>query len=521
MLAVIACCVEASLLVAGPPPAKPLPVELATALETITGRDVIAHAKILSDAKFRGRSASSPPARRAAQYIADELRALGLRPGGNAGSFYQVFKIHAGYRIRSHLEVRVAHDVAGNFRPGVDYRPIFLPNGKAAVSASVALVGYGITSDRLKFDEYGHVDVKGKAVIVFTGTPWSFEAARWLRRGVSDPRYDSLAYKVDNAAAHGAACVLVVDNPAGWRRQIGVAEQLAPMDIGASFRSTIPVVHVTRAFVSGVSGMSVAELRLLAAEIGRDMQPESTVLRARQIRLGASVSGRARIGRNVVAVLPGRDEKLRKEAVVLGAHYDHLGEGAEEEIYFGANDNAAGVGALLSVARAFTALATAPRRTVVVVAFDAEEIGRLGSHHYVAKPPIPIDKTAMMINFDMIGRNEPNEIFAVGTRSSKEVHQIHQEMNRYVGLKLNHPASFRLGRSDHSPFYFAGVPILYLFGGLDPDYSTPGDTWDKLIPRKVEKVSRLAFLTARAVAESADRPVFISGSGQTGFGIGK
>jgi len=220
------------------------------------------------------------------------------------------------------------------------------------------------------------------------------------------------------------------------------------------------------------------------------------------------MTGQARIGRNIVGILPGRDEKLRRQAVVIGAHYDHLGEGAAEEIYFGANDNAAGVGALLSVARAFAALPQPPRRTVVFAAFDAEEIGRRGSKYYISKPPLPIDQTAMMVNFDMIGRNEPNGIYAVGTRSSEDVHAIHQAANRHVGLRLTHPESFRLGRSDHSPFYFAGVPILYLFGGLDPDYNTPQDTWDKLIPPKVEKVARLAFLTALEVAQRAERPRF-------------
>ncbi|MFW6108585.1 MAG: M28 family metallopeptidase, partial [bacterium] len=171
-------------------------------------------------------------------------------------------------------------------------------------------------------------------------------------------------------------------------------------------------------------------------------------------------------------------------------------------------DNAAGVGALLAIGRAFAALARPPRRTVVLIAIDAEAIGRLGSKHYVAHPAIPIDQTALMINFDMIGRNEPGHIYAVGTRSSPELHLLHQEANRHVGLRLEHPASYRLGRSDHSPFYHARVPILYLFGGLDPDYNTPRDTWEKLLPAKVEKVARLAFLTAWEAAERKERITF-------------
>jgi hypothetical protein len=117
-----------------------------------------------------------------------------------------------------------------------------------------------------------------------------------------------------------------------------------------------------------------------------------------------------------------------------------------------------------------------------------------------------------MINFDMIGRNEPDHIYAVGTRSSPDTHALHQALNRYVGLRLTHPESYRLGRADHTWFYYANVPIIYFFGGLHDDYHTPRDTWDKLIPGKLEKVARLAFLTLWHVAEMEKRPEFVGGA---------
>jgi Zn-dependent M28 family amino/carboxypeptidase len=181
---------------------------------------------------------------------------------------------------------------------------------------------------------------------------------------------------------------------------------------------------------------------------------------------------------------------------------------AGREILFGANDNAAGVGALLAVARAFAGMSQRPKRTIIFIAFDAEEIGKRGSKYYVSRPCIPIERTVLMINFDMIGRNAPDEINVVGTRSSRELHEIHQHLNQYVDLRLIHPGTFRLGRSDHTAFYYAGVPIMYLFGGLDPDYNTPEDTPDKLCRAKVEKVAKLAFLTAHHVAERPERVRF-------------
>ena len=477
-------------------------------LGMISGKGIVADARILSDPKLRGREASTPGARRAAQLIADELRRAGLRPGGTAGSYYQVFKIRAGYDVASELSIQTAGASVGQLKRSVDYSLVHLPGGKAEASGACVLAGYGITATELKFDEYAGLDVRGKAVVVFSGTPWSGAAARWLARGIGHQVYGKLAYKARNAAAHGAACLLVVDDPAGWRKQLGVAERLRVLDTDSSLDAPIPVLHVTRDVLARMTEMSPTELRLLAFDIGREMAPESMALRGRQLRLKASIAGQARIGRNVIGILPGRDEVLRREAVVIGAHYDHLGEGASEEIYFGANDNAAGVGALLSVARALAAMPVAPRRTIILIAFDAEEIGRRGSKHYVARPAIATAQTALMINLDMIGKNDPNAIFAVGTRCSDEVHEVHQRVNRHVGLRLVHPESFRLGRSDHSPFYYASVPILYLFGGLDAHYNTPEDTWEKLIPGKVEKVARLVFLTALEIAEQQRRPKF-------------
>jgi hypothetical protein len=489
----------------------PLPPEVAHALASVRGADIVAHARVLADPAMRGREPSTPEAHKAARYIADAFRDACLRPGGTVGTFYQVFKIRVGYQIASTLTAEVGGDPLGEFHRGRDYTPVHLPGGRAEISADCVLAGYGITAAALGFDEYREIDARGKAVIVFSGVPWGPSASAWFQRVPDAERFDTLVYKARNAAAHGAACLLVVENPAGWRRDVAMTERLRAPDTGFPADVPIPVVQVTRTFVSALAMLSADELRFLAADIVRDRAPASMHLRGRRIHLKAALSGRARLGRNVLGVLPGRAAALRREAVVLGAHYDHLGE-AGGDVFFGANDNAAGCGALLAVARAMAELPRPPARTVVFAAFDAEELGRRGSRDYIARPCMPLAQTALMINFDMIGRNEPGHVFAVGTRSSVDLHRIHQECNRHVGLVLEHPASFRLGLSDHSPFYFANVPIMYLFGGRDPDYNTPRDTWDKLIPGKVEKVARLAFLTALVVADRPQRLRFVTDS---------
>jgi hypothetical protein len=486
---------------------SPLSAEALRALEAIRRQDIVAHARFLSDPVYRGREAGTKGVRKAATCIAEEFRRYGLLPGGSAGSFFQPFKLRTGYDMTSECQASIGSQTLGELKRGEDYMPIHLPGGAVDVTAECVLVGYGITLEPLSFDEYAGIDAKGKAVIAFSGVPWGRQAGGWIGKATDRASLGMIAYKARNAAAHGAVLLLIVDNPAGWRDEVRVPERLRVPDMAYPLDSPIPVAHVTREFVARLTTLSSNELRLLAADIAGERAPQSMPLRERRVRLKAVVTGAAVIGRNVVAVLPGRDDILKREAVVIGAHYDHLGEG-RGSIYFGANDNAAGVGALLAVARAFGSLPRAARRTLVFVAFDAEEIGRLGSRHYVSRPCVPMAQTVLMINYDMIGRNEPDHIYAVGTRSSPELHTIHQDVNRYVGLRLTHPESFRLGRSDHSPFYYAGVPILYLFGGLDSDYNTPRDTWDKLIPAKMEKVARLAFLTAYTVANREARLSF-------------
>ncbi len=488
-------------------PGEPHPTPgVLAAMERITGRGIIEHARVLSDQRFRGRRASTPGARAAARYVADAFARAGLRPAGGAGGYYQVFKIRPGATVTSQLSVAIAGVSAGEFQRGRDYEIIHLPGDAADVSAPCVLVGHGITAPDLRFDEYADLDARGKVAVAFSGTPWSPETARWLGPRAAAARWGTLAAKADNAARHGAACLIVVDNPAGWRKEVRAAERLARPDRQAVPAATVPVLQFTREALTRMTDMSATELRLLATDIARDREPASMALRGRRLRLQARIAGQAGLGRNVLGVLPGRDERLRTEAVILGAHYDHLGEGMLEDVFFGANDNAAGVGALLAIARALAALPRPPRRTLVFAAFDAEEIGRRGSKHYVQRPVMPIDRTSLMINFDMIGRNDPNGIYAVGTRSSDALHALHRRLNRHVGIQLTHPNSFRLGRSDHSPFYFASVPVMYLFGGLHADYNTPEDTWEKLLPDKVEKVARLAMLTAWAAAER-DRPL--------------
>lgn len=231
-------------------------------------------------------------------------------------------------------------------------------------------------------------------------------------------------------------------------------------------------------------------------------------------------------GRNVVGLLRGGDPRLAGEAVVVGAHYDHLGRGGfgslapgAEEIHNGADDNASGVAALLTVARALAA-GPWPARTVVFVAFTGEELGLLGSSRYVQAPALPIDSTVAMLNLDMVGRLDGRPLIVYGLGTAEEWNAILADANRGPGLELAYEAS-GFGPSDHTSFYAAEVPVLHFFTNAHADYHRPSDDWEKVDVPGVERVARLVAGVALRMARRPGRLTVRTGVGEPRGGEGE
>lgn len=215
--------------------------------------------------------------------------------------------------------------------------------------------------------------------------------------------------------------------------------------------------------------------------------------------------GRGRALANVVALLPGSD--LADEVVVLGAHFDHLGR-VGDRVFHGADDNASGCAALLEVARALR-LGAPPRRSVLFVAFDGEEIGLLGSRHFVAHPTVARERIVAMLNLDMVGRGETGDVRVCGTPHSASLQQAVEAAAPAVGLTLHydHERAWR-NASDHAPFGDARIPFLYVGVLEHEDYHRPTDTVDKIDGEKLLRIARLVYLTVRAVADADEPPAW-------------
>lgn len=217
------------------------------------------------------------------------------------------------------------------------------------------------------------------------------------------------------------------------------------------------------------------------------------------------------IGRNLLASLPGSDPALRAEFVILSAHYDHLGKRGDV-IFPGADDNASGVAALLEASRSLAAARPAPRRTVLLAAFDLEEGGLKGSYDFVARAPVPIDRIAAFLTADMVGRDTwdflPKHLFLIGAEFSPEVRDFASGLPR-DGFTLAQIGADLIGsRSDYAAFRDEEVPFLFLSSGEHRDYHRPTDTAEKIDLGKVELASRVMVAFARRFGDAETKPRF-------------
>jgi Peptidase family M28/PDZ domain len=220
------------------------------------------------------------------------------------------------------------------------------------------------------------------------------------------------------------------------------------------------------------------------------------------------------VGKNVIGILPGRDRVLRNQTVVLGAHYDHLGLGgfgsldpdSSGRVHNGADDNASGIAALIQVAARLAA--SPPARTVVFIAFGGEELGLLGSAHYVKTPIYPLTETLAMVNLDMVGRLRNGRLIVYGARSAREFPALLDSLNWYAGFDLKAQGD-GYGPSDQSSFYAAKRPVLHLFTDLHEDYHRTTDDWQKVNLDGLKRVSDFTLGLVTALANRAKPLTFV------------
>ncbi|MDQ7780145.1 MAG: M20/M25/M40 family metallo-hydrolase [Planctomycetota bacterium] len=234
---------------------------------------------------------------------------------------------------------------------------------------------------------------------------------------------------------------------------------------------------------------------------------------------------------NVIGLVRGTDPELRGQVVVVGAHLDHVGRGKSgggrlggrqvDDIYNGANDNASGVAALLEIAQAIAAFPSPPARTILFIAFGAEEKGLIGSFHYAASPLFPLADTVAMLNLDMVGGGRAGELYVLGGKTSPQLETALASARGFVSVEPRTPETTMFGASDHWAFYSRRIPILFFFGGADSEYHRTGDEASRIVYGKVETSAKLAAVIAWQLATLAERPVFVPVPSSTSLAHGR
>jgi aminopeptidase YwaD len=434
--------------------------------------------KALTAPEMEGRRSGTPGGDHAAKQIADWLAAAGLRPGGDQGTFFQSFVLETSARPGPASSL----DLLGPTLRRLDAGREWTGHGGSRageVTGEVVFVGYGAEMREAGYDDYAGVDVRGKIALALEGAPTHLTGARVTRLD-----------KLIAAKRHGALALLIAagELPSADKTSVEVALVSGTLTPEAADLVLAP------------AGRTLADAtRALAAARGPASFPTGTRAHLRVEKILGEVRAA-----NVIGILPGTDPALAAEAVVIGAHYDHLGR-ADGVVYPGADDNASGTAVVLGLARAFAA-SGGTGRTLIFALFGAEELGLIGSRHYVTRPPLPLDRTVAMVNFDMVGRLQGRALNVGGADSGSRIRDLVSDTALLEGIKPEINGS-PYGPSDHSRFYAAGVPVLFFYTGGHGDYHKPSDTADKL---DAAGMARVAAVGARVVERLAGdaRPVY-------------
>lgn len=477
------------------PPHDPV----ARGLRAITAEAMIQDVEMLASPEFSGRLSGDAGYEAAARWAARRFDRLKLAPGGDDGSYLQRLPIEHNQILGTPTLTVTGPDgqaVAAVLGRDFTCRGF---TGSGTVDAPVVFAGYGLSAPDLGYDDYAGLDVTGKVVLVFKRSPgWQPDSLRW------DPSHGTPRGRATIARAHGAVALLWFDLPqeGDWAPHRGPIGSV--MHGGGQYVPDLPHLEIDLALADRLLGGAGEAARLRAA-IDSLRAPQSRPLPSQAALSVTSVYDPARETCNVVALLPGSDPLLKDEALVIGAHLDHVGRQSPEVYFPGANDNASGAAAVLRIAEAFREAGQAPRRSVVFVLFAGEESGLVGATHHARNPVFEPARTTAMFNLDCVACGDSIRIG--GGTSSPELWNLARSLDA-ENSRRTVAATWAGGGADATPFFERGIPTLYWVttNGYAHLHAVT-DTPETLNLPLYQDLVKLAFRTAWAVADApADAP---------------
>mgnify|MGYP001166898617 FL=1 len=475
----------------------------------ITENEIMNHIRFLSSENKKGRYPGSRESKDIISYLIKEFKSYGVKPIIENASFVQPFEIKSDIELGK-LNYMIVNDDSLKIRE--DYIPLWF-SGNRTVSGSCVFAGYGmeINEESIQWNDYNNIDVNNKWVIVFRKSPEP--------ENVHSPftKYSSFHKKMLLARDKGAIGIIYIS-------QIDDTE-LFPLEYASGYTNDgIPAIHISNKTANTIFKPLGWTQEKIQETISRSMETINFEIPNKKIRASVKLNIKKDRAANVVGVIKSGNRKYRDEYIAIGAHFDHLGQGGKGsgsrqqdllEVHPGADDNASGVSGLLEVAQKIASQKSKLKRSILLIGFDAEEMGLLGSKRFIENSPIPIENIVTMINLDMIGRMKESTFTVGGVGTSPNFLNILDSLShgRDIKLKTTSPG---FGPSDHASFYTKDIPVLFFFTGLHTDYHTPKDTW-KLINVKGEK-KILDFLHDFVIhlSKQSKRPRFTEAGPKTG-----
>jgi len=465
----------------------------------------MADVRWLADPAREGRRVGSAGISEAADYLAHRFAEAGALPAGDLAdggpSWFQTFEVTVGVRLGAGNRLTSGKR---RLRVSTDYLPAAF-SSTGPVAGEMVFGGYGIQAPELHWDDYDGLDVTGKVVLCLRGVVADGEEGPFATaagRRYSDPRYKAFI-----ARERGAAALLLVNAEEA-------AEESLPRLVaeGPESEAGIPVIYVSRATVA--RWLRIAHTDLATARARVDAGDPAVHAVALPKLKGVVALERERVTtRNVVGVVPGSDRSA--EALLVGAHYDHLGHGGpgslapdSHAIHPGADDNASGTALLIDLIGRLRAAHL--RRPVLVTAFSGEEIGLAGSAYFARHRPPAAKRLRAMLNFDMVGRLTDNRLTVFGVESAAELKEVVRPACDASPLTCT-TGGDGFGPSDMTPFYAADVPVLFFTTGPEVDYHRPTDTADKVNGAGAIEVAKVAAATVAAL--DGDTPLTLQRTG--------
>ncbi len=450
-------------------------------MHSISSHTLFGYIEELADAKYDGRLTGTEEYNQAAQWVADLFKKWGIKPGGDNNTYMQAFPIP--YTLifpQCHVYMHIPYK-DGTIKKHYKYVSEYIPgstSGNGEVTAEVVYVGYGITAPELNYDEYKGVDVEGKIVLMEREVPVSPDKEpekfqKWRP-------YSFHQYKLENAHKHGAAGMLYNYGPIG--------------NPNNSYRKDFIYSHIGESVVQDIFAGTGKEHKKIVTYIKQNLKPQSFPTGKIFTIKNATEHHPDGIGYNVIGYLPGNNPQLKNEAIVVGAHLDHLGKC--HEIMPGANDNASGVAVVLGIAEALSKCSRQLGRSVIFICFGAEEQGIVGSEYYLNNSLFSLDKTIGFINMDGVGCGD--KLRAIAAQNFPDLWKYIDNANqRYVhrSIEDTYFANIARPRLDAARFMWKKIPtISFSAYGATSHYHTPLDTIETITPEILEDLAQILFL---------------------------